>query len=237
MVGGTSYFSLDSGRVDGESPGVARAFADFAVLYRLSAQSRPLVEAFDRSGIPYQTAGQGPLAADTPVREVLAHLWLTRQPTSRVHLATVLAAGKPAFTGPARTQVAAFIGSATSSPEPDGPAYTRSRNPAEASTPAPGRGLADGVWGRGVCRRLHSGSTHPAQRTGPVLRPTGPRCTGRRTRPAGFQRSSAMNRWAGCRSSFGERQLPASSFRFSCRRSPCTPRPTTTTRAQIVSRC
>ena len=97
MVGGTSYFSLDSGRASGETPAAARSFADFAVLYRLSAQSRLLIEAFDRSGIPYQTAGDAPLYAHKAVREVLAHLWLLHSPTSRVHLATVLAAGKPAF--------------------------------------------------------------------------------------------------------------------------------------------
>ena len=57
LVGGTSYFSLDSGRV--ESSGQARRdFGEIAVLYRLNAQSRLLVEAFERSGIPYQVAGQ-----------------------------------------------------------------------------------------------------------------------------------------------------------------------------------
>jgi DNA helicase-2/ATP-dependent DNA helicase PcrA len=95
MVGGTSYFSLDSGRADGATPAAARSFADFAVLYRLSAQSRLLVEAFDRSGIPYQTVGQTPLCSQKVVREVLAYLWLLQNPRSRVHLAAVLAAGKP----------------------------------------------------------------------------------------------------------------------------------------------
>ena len=61
MVGGTSYFSVDSGRLDGDASaepgGAERAFGDFAVLYRLGAQSRALIEAFDRSGIPYQCAG------------------------------------------------------------------------------------------------------------------------------------------------------------------------------------
>lgn len=80
MVGGTSYFSLDSARVTGETPAAARSFADFAVLYRLSAQSRLLSEAFDRSGIPYQTVGQAPLSAHKAVREVLAHLWRLYNP-------------------------------------------------------------------------------------------------------------------------------------------------------------
>ncbi len=87
MVGGTSYFSLDSARVTGETPDAARSFADFAVLYRLSAQSRLLIEAFDRSGIPYQTVGQAPLTSHKEVREVLAHLWLLLNPRSQVHAA------------------------------------------------------------------------------------------------------------------------------------------------------
>ena len=80
MVGGTSYFSLDSARVTGETSAAARSFADFAVLYRLSAQSRLLIEAFDRSGIPYQTIGQTPLYEYKAVREALAHLWRLYNP-------------------------------------------------------------------------------------------------------------------------------------------------------------
>ena len=68
MVGGISHFSLDSARVTGEAPAAAHSFADFAVLYRLSAQARLLVEALDRSGIPYQTIGQAPLASHKAVR-------------------------------------------------------------------------------------------------------------------------------------------------------------------------
>jgi uncharacterized protein (TIGR00375 family) len=92
MVGGTSYFSLDSGRVEGADEVMARSFADFAVLYRLGAQSRLLVEAFERSGIPYQTVGQTPLVAHKSVREALACLWLLHAPLSSVHQETVLAA-------------------------------------------------------------------------------------------------------------------------------------------------
>ena len=87
MVGGISHFSLDSGRADGATLAAARSFADFAVLYRLSALSRPLIEAFDRSGIPYQTIGQAPLTSHKAVREVLAALWLLYNPQSQVHVA------------------------------------------------------------------------------------------------------------------------------------------------------
>jgi DNA helicase II / ATP-dependent DNA helicase PcrA len=85
MVGGISHFSLDSARVTGEAPAAAHSFADFAVLYRLSAQARLLGEAFNRSGIPYQTIGQAPLASHKAVREVLAHLWQLYNPHSSAH--------------------------------------------------------------------------------------------------------------------------------------------------------
>jgi DNA helicase-2/ATP-dependent DNA helicase PcrA len=90
LVGGTSYFSLDSGRVAGQEP-ARRSFADFAVLYRLGAQSRLLVEAFDRSGIPYQVIGQTPFFAQKEVRAILACLWLLYNPRARVHFDAVVA--------------------------------------------------------------------------------------------------------------------------------------------------
>ena len=80
MVGGTSYFSLDSGRTSGTEEQV-RGFGDFAVLYRTSAQSRLLIEAFERSGIPYQTVGQTPLVEYKEIRQLLAYLWLAINPT------------------------------------------------------------------------------------------------------------------------------------------------------------
>lgn len=79
MVGGTSYFSLDSGRVDDEGE-MTRAFGDFAVLVRLSAQMSPLIEAFERSGIPYQAVGQTPLTEEKPIQEILAYMWLLANP-------------------------------------------------------------------------------------------------------------------------------------------------------------
>ncbi len=84
-IGGLSYFSIDSSRVtdDGET---GRTFADFAVLYRLGAQSQPLIEAFQRSGIPYQSIGQTPLAAHKDVRTILACLWFLYNPETTFHL-------------------------------------------------------------------------------------------------------------------------------------------------------
>ncbi|RME85498.1 MAG: AAA family ATPase [Caldilineae bacterium] len=89
MIGGTSYFSLDSGRVGDDTVPMVYSFGDFAVLYRLNALARPLIEAFERSGIPYQTVGQTPLFAREEVRRLLAGLWLRVCPHSAFHRAAL----------------------------------------------------------------------------------------------------------------------------------------------------
>ena len=55
-LGGSSFFSLDSGRVEASSGGddESLAFGDFAVLYRTEAQATVLIEALARSGMPFQ---------------------------------------------------------------------------------------------------------------------------------------------------------------------------------------
>ena len=95
MVGGTSYFSIDSGRVDDDGRNLA--FGDFAVLYRTRGQARLLQEAFERSGMPFQTAGETPLFARADVRLLLAPLWLVQQPGSAVHWSLLLNAGEDRF--------------------------------------------------------------------------------------------------------------------------------------------
>ncbi|MDP2652789.1 MAG: ATP-dependent helicase [Candidatus Omnitrophota bacterium] len=57
MVGGTSMFSKDSGRVADEGR-AQRSFGDIAVLYRLNSQARELKLAFERSGIPFRVSGE-----------------------------------------------------------------------------------------------------------------------------------------------------------------------------------
>ena len=101
MVGGVSYFSLDSGRVDEDSLPEDFTFGDFAVLYRLNTQARQIEEAFDRSGIPYSTLGGPALTEQSPVRETLALLWLTQTPAGFVHWGRVLTEGKRALSGEA----------------------------------------------------------------------------------------------------------------------------------------
>lgn len=98
MVGGVSYFSLDSGRVDGDGEDAAgRSFSDFAVLYRIGALGYFLEEAFQRSGIPYQATGQISFYQRKEVRELLACLWLIHHPGTVFHLQKISPQLRPAL--------------------------------------------------------------------------------------------------------------------------------------------
>ncbi|MFQ5631718.1 MAG: UvrD-helicase domain-containing protein, partial [bacterium] len=75
LIGGTSMFSQDSGRVASEAESEA-TFGDIAVLYRLNSQRAALEEAFERSGIPDQVSGDRPLIALKGVAQILTVLQL-----------------------------------------------------------------------------------------------------------------------------------------------------------------
>jgi DNA helicase-2/ATP-dependent DNA helicase PcrA len=73
LVGGTSMFSHDSGRV-GHAHAGGYGFSDIAVLYRMSALRRDVVEALCRSGIPFSATGEQPFHARPPAAQLLALL-------------------------------------------------------------------------------------------------------------------------------------------------------------------
>jgi DNA helicase II / ATP-dependent DNA helicase PcrA len=73
LVGGHSFFSIDSGRATAAVRG-SWSFADFAVLYRTDAQTDALCEAFDRSGMPYQKSSHKPFGETPAVRALLQEL-------------------------------------------------------------------------------------------------------------------------------------------------------------------
>ena len=67
-----------------------RPLSDFAVLYRLNAQSRPIEEAFREAGVPHAVRG-GPAFFDrSEVRDVLAWLKVSAFPDDDVSLARVV---------------------------------------------------------------------------------------------------------------------------------------------------
>ncbi len=70
--------------------GSGRALSDFAVLYRLNAQSRPLEEALRELGVPYHVRG-GPAFFDrAEVRDVLGYLKVCAYPTDEIALSRVV---------------------------------------------------------------------------------------------------------------------------------------------------
>jgi DNA helicase II / ATP-dependent DNA helicase PcrA len=69
VIGGSSFFSIDSGRAGGRR--ATLSFADFAVLYRTEAQALPLCEALAGSGIPFRKHSHAALAQEPAVRALL----------------------------------------------------------------------------------------------------------------------------------------------------------------------
>jgi DNA helicase-2/ATP-dependent DNA helicase PcrA len=70
LIGGTSYFSLDSGRVSSHEDGENLSFGDIAVLFRLNTQGDDFEEAFSRAGIPFVRSGEKPLINRYPANVV-----------------------------------------------------------------------------------------------------------------------------------------------------------------------
>jgi len=90
LVGATSFFSVDSGRVGGDEASFTAGFADIAVLYRLHAQLPALEEAFMRSGIPYQTLGETPFWEQKEVLEIISYLRVLQNQNSDLDLSRIL---------------------------------------------------------------------------------------------------------------------------------------------------
>ncbi len=71
-----------------------RPFADFAILYRVNAQSRVLEEAFLRAGIPYTLVGGTRFYERREIKDVLAYLRLLINPKDTVSYKRIEKLGK-----------------------------------------------------------------------------------------------------------------------------------------------
>ncbi|WP_166345315.1 UvrD-helicase domain-containing protein [Phytoactinopolyspora limicola] len=89
ILGGSSFHSRDSGRVDGDGSGTI-GFGDIAVLYRTSAQSGVLVEALTRAGYPFQKHSHDRIVERPGVRALLNELTLVSAASSAPDLLTGL---------------------------------------------------------------------------------------------------------------------------------------------------
>jgi len=76
LLGGSSFNSLDSDRVDAreQTDRGGLGFSDVAVLYRTGAQARPVVDAFTRAGVPFQLRSHDRLADRPGVQAVVREL-------------------------------------------------------------------------------------------------------------------------------------------------------------------
>lgn len=69
LIGGHSLFSIDSDRSTGQE--CEYSFSDFAILYRTSSQLPPLIEALQRTGMPFVAVSNEPLCEKKPVHKLL----------------------------------------------------------------------------------------------------------------------------------------------------------------------
>ena len=72
MVGGTGFFSLDSGAVDGTMDKKELSFADFAVLYRTRNQGKVILKYLEKAGIPCQVIDRKMVFSHPGVKSVLS---------------------------------------------------------------------------------------------------------------------------------------------------------------------
>ncbi len=92
MLGGTSLFSKDSGRIDNDAV-ASYGFGDIAVLFRLSRQSLLLEQALDHSGIPYQISKERTYEdPDELLVKAFKHQGASKEKTQKVSLMTLHAA-------------------------------------------------------------------------------------------------------------------------------------------------
>ena len=85
FMGGVSYFSIDSGRVESLGEETSLSFGDFAILYRLNAQADELKEALARRGIPFLVSGDTPLVEHFPVNLIWRFLQLMFAPQNPLY--------------------------------------------------------------------------------------------------------------------------------------------------------
>ncbi len=85
ILGGTSSFSMNSGRVSSHEKQSGFGFGDIAVLFRLNAQAEAFEEAFIRAGIPFARSGEKPLTAQEPANLLHRYLLALSNPHNRFY--------------------------------------------------------------------------------------------------------------------------------------------------------
>jgi len=88
LIGGTSYFSLDSGRASSQDEHENLGFGDIAVLFRLNAQGDSFEGSFSRAGIPFVRSGEKPLIEGFPINVIWRFLQTVLYPENAYYRET-----------------------------------------------------------------------------------------------------------------------------------------------------
>ena len=67
-----------------------RKFSDFAVLYRMNAQSNAIEKAMTRAGVPYRVLGGTRFYERKEIKDMLAYLWLIHNPNDDLRLERII---------------------------------------------------------------------------------------------------------------------------------------------------
>ena len=106
MIGGHSFFSLDSNRASGEGSNLS--FSDFAILYRTSSQIAPVEEALKRSGMPYAKFSNNLLCDNKHIQTLIKKL------TSNIEITEQLKLFKQEFSDKIEDYIWEFLSSLAS---------------------------------------------------------------------------------------------------------------------------
>ena len=106
MIGGHSFFSLDSNRASGEGSNLS--FSDFAILYRTSSQIAPVEEALKRSGMPYAKFSNNLLCDNKHIQTLIKKL------TTNISITEQLKLFKQEFSGKIEDYIWDFLTSLAS---------------------------------------------------------------------------------------------------------------------------
>ena len=94
LIGGSSYFAIDTGRSDEESANDI-SFKDIAILYRVHSLSKPVVEALTRSGIPIQYTTRKEILDNKEVKAVFACIKFIEEPSNIFYIENLFLSGIP----------------------------------------------------------------------------------------------------------------------------------------------
>ncbi|MDA6260095.1 DNA helicase II, partial [Escherichia coli] len=67
-----------------------RKYSDFAVLYRMNAQSNSIEQSFSRSGVPYRLIGGHRFYDREEIKDILAYLQFINNPSDDIRLRRII---------------------------------------------------------------------------------------------------------------------------------------------------